>query len=67
MGIPIIFKNLSTVDVVLVLDAQQNDLVISIYIYIYFFRFFSHIGYYKILSMVSCAVQEILVGYLFYI
>ena len=27
-----------------------------IYIYIFFFRFFSHMGYYKILSIVPCAM-----------
>ena len=41
---------------------------VYIYRYIYnFFRFFSHIGYYKILSIVPCAIQYILVVYLFYI
>ena len=37
-------------NVVLVSDAQQSDLVI--HIYILFFKFFSHIGYYRILSRV---------------
>ena len=35
--------------------------------YIFFFRFFSIIGYYKILNIVPCAVCQVLVGYLFYI
>ena len=35
--------------------------------YIFFFRFFSLISYYKILSIVPCAIQQVLVGYLFYI
>ena len=37
---------------------QQSDSVIYQYthIYIFFFRFFSHIGYYKILNIVPCAI-----------
>ena len=34
--------------------------------YILFFRFFYLIGYYKVLSRVSHAVQQVFVGYLFY-
>ena len=37
------------------------------HIYICSFRFFSLIGYYKILSRVPCALQQDLVVYLFYI
>ena len=33
---------------------------------IFFFRFFSMIGYDQILNLVLCAVQQILVVYLFY-
>ena len=40
---------------------------IYVYIYIFFFRFFSLVGYYKMLSIVPCAIQQIYVGYLFYI
>ena len=36
-------------------------------IYLFFFRFFSHLGYYRILSIVPCAIQQFLVVYLFYI
>ena len=32
--------------------------------YIFFFRVFSIIGYYKILNKVLCAIQKVLVGYL---
>ena len=39
--------------------------VIQLYIYI-FYRLFSVIGYYKILRIVPCAIQEDLVVYLFY-
>ena len=39
---------------------------IYIYIYIYF-RFFSPIGYYKILSTFPCAIQQVSDGYLFII
>ena len=31
--------------------------VIYIYIYSFFFRFFSHIGYHRILSRVPCVIQ----------
>ena len=41
----------------------------QLYVYIYplFFRFFSHVVYYRILSRVPCAIQQVLVDYLFYI
>ena len=40
----------------------------QLYIYIYSsLRFFSLTGYYRILSIVSYAIQQVLVGYLFYI
>ena len=47
---------------------QVYSKVIQLYIYIQplFFRFFSHIGYYRILSRVPCAIQEVLADYLFY-
>ena len=38
-----------------------------IYIQVFFFRLFSIIGYYKILSRVLCVTQSVLVIYLFYI
>ena len=46
-----------------------NSKVNQLYIYIYplFFRFFSHLGHYRVLSRVPCAVQQILMSYLFYI
>ena len=44
-------------NVMLVSGVQQNDSVIHIHIYPFFFRFFSHIGYYRILSRVPCAIQ----------
>ena len=34
---------------------------------IYFFRFFSILSYYKVLSIILCAVQLVFVVYLFYI
>ena len=46
---------------------QVYSKVIQLYIYIFPFRFFSLIGYYKILSIVPCAIQWVLVGYLFFI
>ena len=42
-------------NVVLVSGLQQSDSVICICTF--FFRFFSIIGYYKILSRVPCAIQ----------
>ena len=33
----------------------------------FFFRFFPHIGYYRVLSRVPCAIQQVLVSDLFYI
>ena len=42
--------------------------MIQLYIYIYvyiFFIFFSITGYYKVLNVVSCVVEEILIVYLF--
>ena len=40
-------------NVVLVSGVQQSQL----YKYIFFFRFFSIIGYYKILKIAPCAIQ----------
>ena len=50
-------------DVVFISGIQHSDSVL----YVFFFRFFSLIGYYKILSRVPCAMQQDLVGYPFYI
>ena len=41
--------------------------MIQLYTYLFFFRFFSHTGYHRILSRLPCAIQQILVGYLSYI
>ena len=53
-------------NVVLVSGVQQSDSD-YIYICIFFFRFFSIIGYYKMLGTVPWALQQVLVVYLFYI
>ena len=50
-------------NVVLVSGVQQSNSVMHIYIYIYthtyiYFRFFSLIGYYKILSVVICNLDN---------
>ena len=45
---------------------EQSDSVIHIRIYLFFFKFFSSIGYYKIVNIVPFAVQLALVIYLFY-
>ena len=49
-------------NVVLVSGVQQSESVIHIYIvdiypYLLFFSFFSHIGHYRVLSRVLCAIQ----------
>ena len=41
--------------------------LLYIHIYPLFFRFYSHIGHYRVLSRVPCAVQQVLVVYLFYV
>ena len=44
---------------------QMCNKVIQLYIYLFLFKFFSHLDYYKILSRVPRAIQQVLVGYLF--
>ena len=39
----------------------------SFSLYLFSFRFFSHIGYYGALSRVPCAIQQVLVDSLYYI
>ena len=51
--------------VVLVSGVQQSDSVIYI-IYLFVFRLLSLIGCYKILNIILHAIQQVLVGYLFY-
>ena len=53
-------------NVALVSSVQQSESVIHIHISL-FFRFFSHIGHYRVLSRVPCAIQQVLISYLFYI
>ena len=36
------------------------------YIHSLFFRFFSHISYYRVLSRVPCTIQQVLISYQFY-
>ena len=53
---------------VLVLGIQKSDLVIYTYVsFFFFFRFFSLTGYYKLLGIVPCAIQQSRAGNLFYI
>ena len=60
-------------NVVLILDVQQSEFVLHIHIstlcfvLFCFFRFFSHIGCFRVLSRVPCDIQQILLSYLFYI
>ena len=47
---------------------QVYSKMVSTYTYIHsLFRFFSHIGHYRVLSGVSCASQQFLISYLFYL
>ena len=48
-------------------QVYSTEIQLYIHIYLFFFRFFSHIGYYRVVSRVLCAIQQVLVGYLFYI
>ena len=41
---------------------QVYSKVTQLYIHIFVFRFFSIMGYYKILSIVLCAIQQVLIG-----
>ena len=62
-GIKIFFIEIQLIyNVVLLSSVQQS--ASFIHIYIFFFRLFSIIGYYKILNIVPCATQYVLV-YLF--
>ena len=45
---------------------QASSKMIQLHIYSFFFRFFSHVGYHRVLSRVPCARQWIFVGYLCY-
>ena len=52
-------------NVSLVSGVQQSDSVIHIHVSI-LFQFFSPFRYYRVFSRVPCAIQQVLVGYLFY-
>ena len=41
-------------NVILVSGVQQNDSIIHIHIYLFFFKLFSRLGYYRVLSRVPC-------------
>ena len=41
--------------------------LLYIYMYPVFFSWFSHIGYYRVLSRVPCAIQQVLISCLFHI
>ena len=46
---------------------QVYSKMIQLYIdmHLFFFKFFSHLGQYRILSKVPCAAQQVLVGCVF--
>ena len=56
-----------------IVDLQCQFLLYSkvnqlyIYLSLLFFRFFSHIGHYRVLRRVPYAIQQVLISYLFYI
>ena len=52
-------------NVVLASSVQQSESVIHISTFLV--RFFFHIGYYRVLSRISCAIQQVLISYLYYI
>ena len=55
-------------NVVLVSGVWQSESVIHIHrSTLLFFIFFSHIGHYRVLSRVPCAIQQVPISYLFYI
>ena len=60
-------------DAVLVSGVLQSESTIYIYVCVcvcvcvLFFRLFYHIGHHRVLSRVPCAIQEVLISYLFYI
>ena len=47
--------------------SYQYSKVVQLYIYVYpfFFRCFSNVGYYRILSRITCAIQKVLADYLY--
>ena len=47
-------------------QVYSKAIQLCVYIYPFFFRFFPHIGYYKILSRVPCAIQQVMVIYFIY-
>ena len=50
---------------------QQSESVLFVFIFVYMFififRFCFHLSNYKALGRVSCAIQQVLTSYLFYI
>ena len=50
---------------------QQSESVLFVFIFVYMFififRFCSHLSRYRVLGRVSCAIQQVLTSYLFYI
>ena len=42
-------------NVVIVSGVQQSDSVIQVYMYLFFFKSFSHLSYYRVLSRTPCA------------
>ena len=45
------------IDNVLLVSGVHKVVQLSIYMYSFFFKFFAHLGYYRMLSIVPCAIQ----------
>ena len=45
-------------------QVYSNVIQLYIYMYLFFFKFLSHLRYYRVLSRVPCAIQQVLDGYL---
>ena len=50
----------------IVLISAVYSKVIQLYLHMYllFFKFFTHLGYYRILNWVLCALESVFVGYI---
>ena len=65
-----------TYDVVIVsgiVKRISSHICTHVYIYVYihniilFLRFFSKMGYFRVLSRIQCVIDQVLISYLFYI
>ena len=45
------------IDNVMLVSVHSKVVQLYIYMYSFFFKFFAHLGYYRMLSIVPCAIQ----------